>query len=105
MRKWLIIILGSVTVTVWSLVIVVFPPQPVDKLESKSHSQAVIPVFTERALSDHQLVSLTGGAGKTNGLAEDLVIETNMITKNWVEGLSEDGKISIDILLHALNLN
>ncbi|MBA2173322.1 hypothetical protein H0266_00255 [Halobacillus locisalis] len=103
MKKWGLIGLGVFTSLIWVAVIVVLITPPSTSHLAESHSLSLEPYHSEKTISEERLT-----AHFMNGEAVDREADTifgkRVITRNWVEDMQEDGKLSIDTILDSLEL-
>ncbi|TGB04048.1 hypothetical protein [Halobacillus salinus] len=108
MKKWGLISLAAFTILLWAAVIGFYVHTPKPTQLAETHSSSLEPSHYDKSITDDQIAShflndTTGGAIHEN--KAETIFGEQVITQNWVNDVSEDGKLSIDTVLDSLNLN
>ncbi|SEA48118.1 hypothetical protein SAMN05421743_10551 [Thalassobacillus cyri] len=105
MRKWLVVLLGLLTITLWSTVIFIAVTKMQGELyPARPHSVKDSAVIQERSVPP--IPRLYESEVENKGTAEGETIMGKMaITEAWVDDVAEDGRLSIDTLLASLEVD
>lgn len=104
MRKWLVALLGLLTIILWSTVTFIAVTQMQGELyTARSHSVKDSAVTQERSV--HTIPRLDESEVENKGtVAGDTIIGKMAITEAWADDVAEDGRLSIDTLLASLEV-
>ncbi|MFC7320307.1 hypothetical protein [Halobacillus campisalis] len=102
MKRWLLTILAFMSVSIWTVVLIIFFNLSEEKVVS-SHSQSIPTSLAERQYGVERINMPE--EGKEEERRMDTVIGETVISKIWVDDMSEDGRVSIDTLLKTLELD
>ncbi|MFC7061520.1 hypothetical protein [Halobacillus seohaensis] len=102
MKNWLITVLAICSIAIWSLVVVVFTSLENEKTGS-DHSQSITTILADRPFDEIRRVSLP--SENNNSEKVETIVGKHTLSEDWVEDVSEDGKVSIDTILETLELN
>ncbi|WP_101844675.1 hypothetical protein [Halobacillus sp. Marseille-P3879] len=105
MKKIILYLLGGSAVLIWTTTLILF--FTVDKgMNSSGHSSAHSPAFSERRSVgvSSNFDSMEAAQEKNKKEKADTVIGSQVIKADWAADMSEDGKMSIDTLLEALDI-
>lgn len=104
MKKWGLIGLATFTTLLWTAVIgfYIYTPKPTSLAET--HSLSTEPIHYNKSITDDQL---TVHFQRSEGVPREAetIFGKQVITQNWVDDVNTDGKLSIDTILHSLNLD
>lgn len=103
MKKWGLIGLGFFTSLIWVAVIAVYVTSPNTSHLAETHSLSLEPYNFEKTISEERL---TAHFMKDEAVEREAntIFGKQVITKNWVDDMQEDGKLSIDTILDSLEL-
>ncbi|RWZ59764.1 hypothetical protein EQV77_00250 [Halobacillus fulvus] len=106
MKKWGLISLGLMTTLIWGVVLILVVTTLETDHEAYDHSFADKSNSQVKSLSNEQLtLHFSGQETGTNGEdTAETILGDQVLTKEWVEDVKEDGKLSIDTILESLDL-
>ncbi|MFG6116638.1 hypothetical protein ACGTN9_15910 [Halobacillus sp. MO56] len=103
MRKWLVALLGLLTIILWAIVIFIAVTRMQGELyTARPHSVKDTAVTLERSV--HPIPRLESEVDSKETAAGDTIIGKMAITEAWIDDVAEDGRLSIDTLLTSLEV-
>ncbi|MBP2002833.1 hypothetical protein [Halobacillus andaensis] len=105
MKKSIISILAGAAIVIWTTTIIIYVTTGNEISKSSNLSEAYTPSFIDRRdLNVHRVALLEEDKFKEDKEVKT-IIGQHMLTEDWVTDMRMDGKVSIDTILNALEID